>query len=113
MNWKVRLPRQVAPLSPQARLPSGLGVQIASGGVFSNTPLLSAVYYYNDHPEILTTILSTINILITHHVHKTARTDDQLANVSSAQPRNPIWIDTQLCFTNEFKSYYKYKTTPD
>ena len=33
------------------RLPSGnlegLGVQIASGGVFSNTPLLSAVYYYN------------------------------------------------------------------
>ena len=28
-------------------------------------------------------IFSTINILVTHHVHKTARTDDQLANVSS------------------------------
>lgn len=59
-----------------------------------------------DHPAILTTILTTINILVTHHVHKTARTDDQLANVSSDQPRNPIWIDTQLCFTNEFRSYY-------
>ena len=46
MIWKVRPPRQVAPLSSRARLPSGLGGQIASGGVFSNTPLLSAVYYY-------------------------------------------------------------------
>ena len=42
-------PETICTLRPE-RLPSGnlegLGVQIASGGVFSNTPLLS-VYYYN------------------------------------------------------------------
>ena len=42
MDWKIRSPRQFAPLGNL----SGLGVQIVSGGVFSNTSLLSAVYYY-------------------------------------------------------------------
>ena len=40
MNWKMRPLRQFAPLGSR-------GVQNASGGVFSNAPLLSAVYGYN------------------------------------------------------------------
>ena len=46
MNWKKRPPRQLAPLGPRdcLRAPE-------SGGVFSKTPLLSAVQYYNVLPK--------------------------------------------------------------
>ena len=47
MDWKIRSPRQFAPLGNL----SVLGVQIVSGGVFSNTSLLSAVYYYILHSQ--------------------------------------------------------------
>ena len=47
MDWKIRSPRQFAPLGNL----SGLGVQIVSGGIFSNTSLLSAVYYYILHSQ--------------------------------------------------------------
>ena len=39
--------KKIMPKNAYSRLLSGLGVQIGPGGVFSNTSLLSAAYYYN------------------------------------------------------------------
>ena len=65
-------PRDCPRASPSGNL-SGLGVQNprpweiswASGGVFSNTSLLSAVYGYNAHQGMVTDALQSIMTLTT------------------------------------------------
>ena len=59
MDWKIRSPRQFAPLGNL----SVLGVQIVSGGVFSNTSLLSAVYYHILHRRKKALVSQTIKII--------------------------------------------------
>ena len=70
-NWKIRppsaicTPRGCPRASPSGNL-SGLGVQIASGGVFSNTPLLSTEYYYNTSLLSAVYCYNTMSILVVY-----------------------------------------------